>query len=37
MVYSVVLAGVVCLSPKPPPMLVDMSAGTWIKKAQLPC
>ena len=28
---------VVGSSPKPPPMLVDMSAGTWIKKAQLPC
>ena len=25
------------LSPKPPPMLVDMSTGMWIKKAQLPC
>ena len=22
---------------KPPPMLADMSAGTWIKKARLPC
>ena len=25
------------LSPKPPPILADISAGTWIKKAQLPC
>ena len=24
-------------SPKPPPMLADMSAGMWIKKAWLPC
>ena len=24
-------------SLKPPPMLVDMSIGMWIKKAQLPC
>ena len=25
------------LSPKPPPILADISAGTWIEKAQLPC
>ena len=24
-------------SPEPPPMLMDMSAVMWIKKAQLPC
>ena len=23
--------------PEPPPMLVDTSVSTWIKKAQLPC
>ena len=40
-VYSTVLA--VCgkdshgLCSEPPPMLVDMSAGVWIKKAWLPC
>ena len=28
---------VVGLSPKPPPMLADMSAGMWMEKAQLPC
>ena len=37
MVYSTVLTTwmVVGMSPKPPPMLVDMSAGMWIKKSQL--
>ena len=38
-VYSTMPAAltVMHLSPEPPPMLVDMSASTWIKKAQLPC
>ena len=38
-VYSAVLVAqmVVGSSPKPPPMLADMSAGVWIKKARLPC
>ena len=38
-VYSAVLAVqmVMGLSPKTPPMLVDMSASMWIEKAQLPC
>ena len=37
MVYSAMQAAqtVVGLSPEPPPMLADMFAGTWIKKAQL--
>ena len=28
---------VVGSSPKPPPMLVDTSASTWIEKARLSC
>ena len=39
MVYSSELTtqAVIGSNPKPPPMLVDMSASTWIKKVQLPC
>ena len=37
--YSAVRAArtVVGSSSEPPPMPMDTSAGTWIKKAQLPC
>ena len=38
-VYSAVLTAqaVTGSSPKPPPILADMSSGMWIEKAWLPC